>query len=647
MTIDWSFMRGDLTARMQDRGLTQAALCKAADIGTTTLSDFLAGKRGAMDLDKIDALAGALGTTVAALTGAAEDGADVIGLTADRLTEQLHNPRKAMDPDALAELAASIEQAGVLQNLVVGPVNGQGTHAVWAGARRLRAVKTLVAARRTIAGVPAAQYRIPCRVVDGDAVQVMTIAMIENLQREDMSAMDEAEAFAWLRSEAGWSTADIAAKINRTQRFVQKRLALVDKLAEPVKDALRNGEINFAKAEALTVADKEDQDEALEMAKADHWTAEELRDELLGDKHPVEDAAFDLARYTGEYHDIDGKRYFADSLQFINLQRAAAAEKVTALRAEWAWASLHVYADQGYFNSGAYPLSKDRKKAGAVVFINYGGRLSVHEGLVKQAAAKPTKAGAPAPDKPAKHFTDTHLRLARRIKTAALQDAVLARPGAALRLCVLGLLGADEVRVQLAQGDSLGNSGRGPATIAASRAAFEALGGTIGKAEAHRYAAQPRLEDAPLRRYWQHEGGALDAVATWVKLNEMSDADVLQILAAIVAGQTGSWNEYDAQLGDTPLAARVAEDLDVSMAGPGKAALQDDEYLKSAGKRHLAEIATDLGAAVMAKDTGKTLSAWIKDAALAASMADYVPRELRWGNAAFVTPAADQEEEAA
>lgn len=639
MTIDWQSIRTDIQARMDNAGLSQSALAAKAHVDQGNLSKFLAGKRQTATLDLLDALGPVLGIDFFG------GDSDLVGRVHDQLTEQLRNPRHDADPDALRELAASIEQQGVLQNLVIGPLNGIGTHPVWAGNRRLAAVKLLATEDRTIAGVPAAAYRIPCRVVDGDPVAVMTVAMIENLQREDMRPMDEAEAFAWLRDEGGLSTAEIAAKISRTQRFVQRRLALVDKLDDSVKDALRQGEITFVKAEAIAVVDKDEQADALEDAKSDFWTADELREHLLGDKYPVSTARFDLDLYEGDYHDVGDERYFADSLQFIRLQREAA-QQMAISYPDWKWSKLHDYHKHGWFYDGNYARSEDKKKAGVVVFIGMHYEIKVYEGLVEPATAKkpstvnggagtgPADAGGANIGKPKKHFTDAHLRLARQMKTAVLQDAVLADPAAALRLCVMGLLGLPEVRVQIGQGDSQGNARCGEATIAASRKAFEALGGTIREHEETIYAARPRLQRAVLKVGGYGMRDDLDPIAVWTRLNEMPDADVLQLLAVIVAGQTGTWNDYQAALGDSAFAARLAADLDVSMVATAQAALRDDDYLKSAGKAHVAEIATDLGNQPKASDTAKTIRGWIADS-LAVAMSDYIPRELRWGKAAM------------
>jgi ParB family chromosome partitioning protein len=632
--IDWNFVRQDIAGRMKAAGLSQRALADKAGVDQASLSRFLAGRNAQLAVDTLDKIAGAIGSVGSGGAPAGgEDGA-LVYLTHAQLVESLRNPRKDVDDDALGELASSIETHGVLQNLVVGKPGTNGVHCIVSGARRWRAIGMLLRARRSIDGVSAAAYRIPCRVVDDfDPVETMVLAVTENLQRQDLTPMEEAEAFGWLRKNGGWSTERIADLVHKTQRFVQRRLALVEKLAPPVKEALRQGEINFMQAEAMTLATGKEQTEVLEHVKAGyvHWqSADQIRRNIISDKHPLSRAFFKRELYDGDFiaGDDGEPAWFADSAQFERLQRAAAAAKLEALRKQWAWAEIYDGTKHEYFRDYDYTRSKSRKVAGAVVTIGYDLTVSVKTGYVKPAP----KAGKTAEDKPARHFTDTHLRLARRLKTMALQDAVLKNTGAVLRLAVIGLMGASEVRIEPSAGDSNGNAGYGPATMAAHKAAYVRLGGTLDDVERnptplHR-AVRPSLHT------W-HDKGRLDPVAVWRRLNDLSDSEVLQILAALVAGNTGSWNDHAAALGDSDLVATLAKDLGVSMAAIAKKQLRDDAYLKSAGKPHLIEIARDLGYCDKPSDTAKQIREAIADS-LIPSMSDYVPRELRFGRDAYL-----------
>lgn len=131
------------------------------------------------------------------------------------------NPRKHFDETELAELAESIAQDGLLENLVVRPINdGDTAHRLVAGERRWRALRLLIAAGRW-------DQPIPCKIVEIDDAAHRRIALVENLQRKDLRPIDEAQALKDLMEVTGQGTAEIAKEIGFTQRFVQQRLQLL------------------------------------------------------------------------------------------------------------------------------------------------------------------------------------------------------------------------------------------------------------------------------------------------------------------------------------------------------------------------------------------------------------------------------------
>lgn len=151
------------------------------------------------------------------------------------------NPRRSADPAGIDELAAAIAAQGLLENLIVRPYRGitpePEPYEVIAGNRRLAACKKLIAN-----GVRPDDWAVPCHVRDMDDPEAIRLALVENLQREDMPPLQEAEAFAVLRG-AGDSTAEIASAIGKSQRHVQLRLNLVDRLAPETKQALADDKI--------------------------------------------------------------------------------------------------------------------------------------------------------------------------------------------------------------------------------------------------------------------------------------------------------------------------------------------------------------------------------------------------------------------
>ena len=142
-----------------------------------------------------------------------------------------------------AELAASIKAHGLLENLVVVP-RGKTQFGVAAGARRLRALKALAAAKHLPKDHP-----VPCLVVDGDAAAESSLA--ENVVRISMHPADQVVAFSRLARE-GATAEQIAARFGVAERTVQKRVRLGG-LAEEIIDAYREGRINADTAEAFAV----------------------------------------------------------------------------------------------------------------------------------------------------------------------------------------------------------------------------------------------------------------------------------------------------------------------------------------------------------------------------------------------------------
>ena len=128
-------------------------------------------------------------------------------------------PRQHFDEASLEELAASIREHGVLQPVLVRR-HGRGRFQLIAGERRWRASK--------IAGLE----QIPAIVEEIDDEAAMEIAIIENLQREDISPLDEADMFGRMISEHGYSLRKLAQKLGKDKGYVENRLRLADAPAE-------------------------------------------------------------------------------------------------------------------------------------------------------------------------------------------------------------------------------------------------------------------------------------------------------------------------------------------------------------------------------------------------------------------------------
>ncbi len=135
-------------------------------------------------------------------------------IAVDRITPNPKQPRIAADPAALADLTASIREHGVLQPILVRPLE-RGRYEIVAGERRWRAVTALALAL------------IPAIIEEMSDEQAIEIAVIENLQRENLSPLDEAAIFARMTSELGYSIRKLANKLGKDKGYIENRLRLV------------------------------------------------------------------------------------------------------------------------------------------------------------------------------------------------------------------------------------------------------------------------------------------------------------------------------------------------------------------------------------------------------------------------------------
>ncbi len=146
-------------------------------------------------------------------------------------------PRAAMDPAALEELAHSIRQNGLIQPIVVRPA-GDGRYELIAGERRFQASKQ--------AGLD----RVPVVVREASPREMLQVALVENLQREDLNAIEEAEAYQRLATEFGLTQEEIAQYVGRSRTAVTNSLRLLG-LSKELRDLVSNGSLTAGHARAL------------------------------------------------------------------------------------------------------------------------------------------------------------------------------------------------------------------------------------------------------------------------------------------------------------------------------------------------------------------------------------------------------------
>jgi ParB family transcriptional regulator, chromosome partitioning protein len=149
------------------------------------------------------------------------------------------NPRRSFDDEHLAELADSIREKGVIQPIIVR-----------ANARTADAYEIIAGERRWRAAQKAGVHDIPVVIVEADDKQALEIAIIENVQRSDLNAVEEALGYEQLASEYNYSQSDLARIIGKSRSHIANTLRLL-KLPESVHALLKDGSISAGHARAL------------------------------------------------------------------------------------------------------------------------------------------------------------------------------------------------------------------------------------------------------------------------------------------------------------------------------------------------------------------------------------------------------------
>ncbi len=182
-----------------------------------------------------------LGRGLDALLGTDEStpagGETLTTLAVDALQAGRFQPRTHMDQGALADLAASIKAQGLMQPILARPL-GAGRYEIVAGERRWRAARMA-----GLTSVPALVREVPDR-------SALAMALIENLQREDLNPLEEAAGLKRLIGEFGMTHAEAAEAVGRSRTAITNALRLLE-LAPPVQELMRAGKLDMGHARAL------------------------------------------------------------------------------------------------------------------------------------------------------------------------------------------------------------------------------------------------------------------------------------------------------------------------------------------------------------------------------------------------------------
>src|SRR5881296_235814 len=176
----------------------------------------------------------------------------------DQIAVNPNQPRKLFDSESLSELAASIRSSGVIQPVVVR--RHAAGYQLIAGERRWRAARQ------------AGLARIPAVVREATDAQSLEIALVENLLREDLNPMEEAEAYQRLLAEFGWTQEELAQRVGRDRSSIANCLRLL-KLPALIQADLRAGRLTMGHARALLSLDSPvEQLKLREQILAHSWT---------------------------------------------------------------------------------------------------------------------------------------------------------------------------------------------------------------------------------------------------------------------------------------------------------------------------------------------------------------------------------------
>jgi ParB family chromosome partitioning protein len=180
----------------------------------------------------------ALGRGLSALLGTPElENEQLREIDIDRILPNSHQPRKSFNEEGLAELADSIRECGVVQPIVVRALE-DGFFQLIAGERRWRAAQR------------AGLLRIPAVIREADEHAALEIALIENLQREDLNPIEEAQAYERLIVDFGMTQEDVARRVGKNRTTIANMLRLL-RLPPEVQQWLREDRLSTGHAKAL------------------------------------------------------------------------------------------------------------------------------------------------------------------------------------------------------------------------------------------------------------------------------------------------------------------------------------------------------------------------------------------------------------
>jgi ParB family transcriptional regulator, chromosome partitioning protein len=190
-----------------------------------------------------------LGRGLEVLMGGAPATTELAQIPVGQIAANPRQPRRRLDAEALGALAESVRAQGLIQPVVVRPL-GEGRYELIAGERRWRAARA------------AGLATVPALIRETDDRESLILALVENVAREDLTAIEEARAYALLQDEFALSLGDVAERVGRSKPSVSNRLRLLE-LPDDVLDLVERGALTEGHARAVLAVPGDDQRRSL------------------------------------------------------------------------------------------------------------------------------------------------------------------------------------------------------------------------------------------------------------------------------------------------------------------------------------------------------------------------------------------------
>ena len=188
----------------------------------------------------------------------------IVEIPLNELRANPYQPRKIFDEESLDELASSIKEHGVFQPIIVK--------------KAIQGYEIIAGERRVKASIKAGLEKIPAIIKDFNDTEMMEIALLENLQRENLSAIEEANAYKKLQETLNLSHEGLAKRLGKSRSHITNMLGLLS-LPEKVQEAVQNNEISMAHARVLSkLVDKDQQISLLNKIKTEGISVHKLEE---------------------------------------------------------------------------------------------------------------------------------------------------------------------------------------------------------------------------------------------------------------------------------------------------------------------------------------------------------------------------------